>query len=550
MGMRVSEAIVDRFRDRGIDTIFGIPGTQTLPLNEVIERTDDVRFVMARHETAVSHQAWGYAETGGGIAATLVVPGPGDMNAMNGLKNALNDSTPLVHVAVETEPHLRGTDAIHETPPDTYDDVVKDNAVVDTPSSAPAVVERAIGIARTPPQGPVRVGIPRNFLTTDVGRVETGTYRGETAGEVPATALDAAADCLRDADAPLLLGGGGIRRASAGDALCRLAETLDAPLVTTLKGKGTVSESHDLVAGVLTRWEPWMRDLLSDSDAVLAVGTDLDSVTTDGGDLSLPDRLVHVTLDPDDIGRTYQPTVGIVGDACDVLDGLCDRLDERDGGERDGAEAAGYVRNSRRQRLAQLHDRDGPMTSPTLLSAARESIPQDAVVTADGGGLRIWMNPAFEVDASGRYVQPGSWATMGTALPSAIGAALTDDDRDVVTVVGDGGLMMSLHELHTVVEEDLPIATLVANNHGFAIISESATVDFGVETGTYDWDGAPLDFTAIAEGMGMRATRVETPDGVRDALATAVDADEPMLVEAVTAPHEPQAFHWLAETES
>jgi len=545
--MRVSEAIIDRFRDHDIDTVFGIPGTQTLPLNERIERTDDIRFVMARHETAVSHMAWGYAETTGDIAATLVVPGPGDMNAMNGLKNARNDTTPLVHVAVETEPHLRGTDAIHETPPDTYDDVVKTNAVVESPSSAPAVVERAVAIARTPPQGPVRIGVPRDFLTEEIGRVETGPYRGETVGEVAASALDTAADCLRTADAPVVLGGGGVRRAGAGDALTRIAETLDAPLVTTLKGKGAVSEVHDLSAGVLTRWEPWMRELLAASDAVLAVGTDLDSVTTDGGALGLPERLVHVTLDPDDLGRNYDPTVALVGDASDVLAGLSERIGEDDAGERDGATAAARVRDGRQRRLDALAAREGPMTSPALLSAAREAIPQDAVVTSDGGGLRIWMNPAFDVDSTGRFVQPGSWATMGTALPSAIGAALTDDDREVVTLIGDGGLMMSLHELHTVVDEGLPIAILVANNHGFAIISESATVDFDIETGAYDWDGAPLDFTTIAEGMGMAATRVETPDGVREALASAVAADEPMLVEAVTAPHEPQAFHWLSE---
>jgi acetolactate synthase-1/2/3 large subunit len=545
--MRVSDAIVDRFRAHGIDTLFGIPGTQTLPLNETIEDTDEVRFVMARHETAVSHMAWGYAETSGGIAATLVVPGPGDMNAMNGLKNAYNDATPLVHVAVETEPHLRGTDAIHETPPDTYDNVVKTNAVVESPSSAPAVVERAIAIARTPPQGPVRIGIPRNFLTEDIGHVETGTYRGETVGEVHAETLDAAAELLRAADAPVVLGGGGVRRSGAGDALRGVAETLDAPMVTTLKGKGTVSEFHDLSAGVVTRWEPWMRELLADSDAALAVGTDLDSVTTDGGDLGLPTELIHVTLDPDDVGRNYDPAVGIVGDADAVLAGLNERLDDSDAGERDGAAAAERVRKGRQERLDELAAREGPMTSPALLEAAREVIPRDAVVTSDGGGLRIWMNPAFDVDDAGRYVQPGSWATMGTALPSAIGAALNGDDREVVTLIGDGGLMMSLHELHTVVDEGLPIVILVANNHGFGIISESATVEFDVETGAYDWDGAPLDFTTIAEGMGMAATRVQSREGVRDALATAIEADEPMLVEAAAAPHEPQAFHWLTD---
>jgi len=543
--MRVSEAIVDRLRSGGIDTVFGIPGTQTLPLNEAIERTEGMRFVMARHETAVSHQAWGYAETSDGMAATLVVPGPGDLNATNGLKNARNDATPLVHVAVETEPELRGTDAIHETDPRTYDELVKENYTVSSPASAPAELERAIGVARTPPQGPVRIGIPRNFLSEDVDDVQTGGFTGESVGAVPGTAFEAAADLLSGADAPVVLAGGGVRRAGAGNGLREVTEALDAPVLTTLKGKGTFPEDHDLSAGVVANWEPAVRSLLADSDAALAVGTDLDAVTTTGGDLPLPERLVHATVEPAHLGRGRDPSIGLVGDAKAVLEGLLDRLDGRSGG-RDGAGAAATVRAAREKRLAELRSREGPMTSPEVLAVAREVIPRDAVVTADGGGLRIWMNPAFEAYESGWYVQPGSWATMGTALPSAIGAAVADGDREVVALVGDGGLMMSLHELHTVVAEDLPIATLVTDNDGFGIISEAAEVEFDLEPGTYDWGDAPVEFTAVARGMGMRAKSVETPEGVREALSTALEADEPMLVEARTAPHEPQAFHWMA----
>ena len=123
--MTVSEVLVDRLLARGVDTFFGVPGTQTLPLNEVVDRRDDLRFVCARHETAVTHEAWGYAEASGTPAATVVIPGPGDLHAANGLRNALNDCTPLLHIAVETEPEIRGGDGIHETPPDTYDNLVK-----------------------------------------------------------------------------------------------------------------------------------------------------------------------------------------------------------------------------------------------------------------------------------------------------------------------------------------------------------------------------------------------------------------------------------------
>jgi len=275
--MRISEAIVDRFRSHGIATVFGIPGTQTLPLNETIERTDGIRFVMAPHETTVSHQAWGYAETSDGMAATLVVPGPGDMNAMNGLKNASNDTTPLLHVAIETDPELRGRDAIHETDPGTYDEVLKDNATAPSPASTPAVVERAIGVARTPPQGPVRVGIPRNFLSVEASPVHAGQFTGPSVGDVSRPALEEATDRLSGADAPVILAGGGVRRSGAQRRLRDLAETLGAPVLTTLKGKGTFPEDHGLSAGVAASWEPPIRSLLANSDVALAVGTDLDA---------------------------------------------------------------------------------------------------------------------------------------------------------------------------------------------------------------------------------------------------------------------------------
>ena len=162
--MRISRGVIDQLAAGGIDTIFGIPGKQTLPLNEAIADRDEMRLLVARHETAVSHEAWGYAETSGDPAATVVVPGPGDMNALNGLKNAANDCTPLVHIAVETEPEVRGGNGIHETPPETYDPVLKENILVERPAGTRVEVQRAIETATTPPKGPVRIGIPKNFL--------------------------------------------------------------------------------------------------------------------------------------------------------------------------------------------------------------------------------------------------------------------------------------------------------------------------------------------------------------------------------------------------
>jgi len=537
--MRVSEAVVDRLRERGIDTVFGIPGKQTLPLNEAIGESEGIEFVVARHETAVSHQAWGYAETSGQMAATCVVPGPGDMNAMNGLKNALNDCTPLLHLAVETEPEIRGGDGIHETPPDTYDNVVKENILVENPEAAVAEIERAIAVARTPPMGPVRVGIPKNFLPMDVDLAEPGEYATESVHGAPEGELADAAELLNDADAPVVLAGGGVRSADAADVLVGVAETLDAPVVTTYKGKGTIPEDHDLSAGVLCGGaSPDLLGLLSESDAMLAIGTDFDAVATRSWSVDVPDTLVHVTLDPEDVGTGYDPAVGIVADAGAALAGLVGRLDADS--DRAGEERAQAVRDADAERMADLRERDtAPLPSVAALSAVRDATPRDTPVSVDAGGFRIWTLVSFPAYGPRSYVNPGSWATMGTGLPAAIGAARANPDDHVLALSGDGGLMMCVHELHTAAAEDLPVVLVAFNNSDYAIISEEAERTYGLDA--YDWPETPLSLSAIAEGMGVATARAETPDEIENALASAFDRDGPTLVEVPTDPREPQA---------
>jgi acetolactate synthase-1/2/3 large subunit len=543
--MHVSTAVVEHLCENGIDTVFGIPGKQSLPLNDEIDSTQNIRYVVARHETAVSQQAWGYAETSGRPAATIVVPGPGDMNAMNGLKNAKNDCTPLLHIAIETEPDLRGGDAIHETPPDTYDTVVKENILVETPEASAAEIERAVAVAKTPPKGPVRVGIPKNFLTQDVAVATPGEYDCAGPERVPETALADGAAVLAGASRPIIVAGGGVRASGATAELESVAEILRAPVVTTYKGKGVISGDHPLWMGTLSgSASPELEDTLATADAALVVGSDLDAVATSHFSTPLPDDLVHVTLDANDIGTGYTPTVGIVADARAALDGLEIHLGENAGC--DGIEEVAAVRSAYDDHIADLVDpAREPPTSVACLRAIRRALPEETVVSADAGGFRVWALNVFEAAGPRRYVNPGSWATMGTGLPAAIGAQVANPDKPVVALCGDGGLMMAVHELHTAVTEGLPITTVVFNNDDYAIISEEAERSYGLESGAYGWPAASIDFPTVAEGMGMTALRAEGVSDLEDQLIEAVSRDEPVLVEVRTDPEEPQASAFM-----
>ncbi|AFO57191.1 thiamine pyrophosphate-binding protein [Natrinema sp. J7-2] len=546
--MDVNRAVIERLTSNGIDTMFGIPGKQTLPLNEAIGARDDIRFVVARHETAVSHQAWGYAETSGTPAATAVVPGPGDMNAMNGLKNARNDCTPLIHIAVETEPEVRGGSGIHETPPETYDTVVKENLLVERPESTAAVIEDAIAIAETPPKGPVRIGIPKNFLTMDVPLATPSEYNRAYVEGVAESDIEAAATLLAEATTPVILAGGGVRAANASDSLRRLADRLEAPIVTTYKGKGVLPDDPDeYVAGTLSgSASPELLDCLATADAALAVGTDFDAVATRAWSVELPADLVHVTLDADDLGNGYDPTVGIIADAGVALSELESALADRSVRARDGTGRATAVREATSDRLDPLRDPSPPLTSVSALESVRDAVPRDAVVSVDAGGFRVWALNVFEAAGPRSYVNPGSWATMGTGLPAGIGAQLANPDDDVVVLTGDGGLMMCIHELHTAVAENVPITVVVFTNEDYAIISDQAGRDYDLSDGEYNWSDAPISFMSLAESMGMRSEYADDPTEIRSTVESATAADEPVLVQIPTDPSEPQASDWMS----
>ena len=547
--MTVGSAIIDCLVDEDITTLFGIPGKQTLPMNKAINQRDDVEFVMARHETAVSHNAWGYAESSGEMAATVVIPGPGDMNAMNGLKNALNDCTPLIHISIETEPEVRGGDGIHETPPDTYDNVVKENVLVETPQSTIAELRRAIRVARTSPKGPVRIGIPKNFLPMDVELAAAGDIDPADAPEAPEEKVSKAASLLAEVDRPVIIAGGGVRASEAAVELQSIAERLNAPVVTTYKGKGTFPEDHPLSAGTLCGGSSTeLQTLLKESDAALGVGTDFDAVSTMGWNVDVPSSLIHVTLDSSDIGTNYDPAIGIVADAAQTLSAINESLADRTVQSEPGSTRAQAVRDSDSDRVAELREiTETPLPTVAALEAIRNAAPRDTIVTADAGGSRVWTVMMFPAYNARNYINPGSWATMGTGLPSAIGARLANPDQQVLTIVGDGGLMMSVHELHTLVDEDIDVTVVVLNNSDYAIISEEAERSYRMSSSEYGWTDTPLDFQSLAAGMGLEAIHVDTATQLEAAVADALESDGPTLVELPTDPTEPQAGVWMTE---
>lgn len=529
---RGGEYIYDALVDAGIELLVGLPGTQTLPLDRVVADRDEIDYVMARHETSIPHIAWGYYEASKEPAATLTVPGPGDTNVMHGLKNAYDDCVPLIHISADANPEDRGKAPIHEIEPDTYDNVVKTNINVGKQVELTKKVERAVETALTEPYGPVRLGVPSGILEATFEATPVTISPESVQYDNTENYADAARE-LAAAERPVVYVGGGARRSPNGqDIVVRLAEELDAPAVTSYKGKGVFPEDDPRFAGVTAKHlPPGAVKMLKSADVVLALGTDFDGVTTANWSLPMGDTLVHVNLDVDDINAGYQADIPIIDDVghagAEILARIQKASDRVSGWN--GAKVGSDIQDEYISHLEGegLLD-DAEISTPSGLRAVREALPRDGIVTTDIGGFRLWAKQVFAAYDQACYITAGSWAGMGVGLPAALGAKAAHPERPVVSLHGDGGLMMCLTELHTAVESDLSIVLVVFNNSDYGVISKSPKIDEYTAGSRFEWSSP--DFTAIAEGFGCRGVDVDSQTELQTAVTEGIDADVPTVI--------------------
>lgn len=536
--LRGGAHVHNALQEAGVDIVIGLPGTQTLPLDRTVVEQGELEYVMARHETAIPHIAWGYYEAGGGLAATLVVPGPGDTNAMHGLKNAFNDCVPLLHISAEVNPEDRGKNPIHEIERDTVDNAVKANYFVERGREVRSTVDRALAVAQTPPMGPVRVGIPNRILAEEfdapAASVEPETSRYDTG-----TAYTAAADAIADAERPVVYIGGGARRSDGGPAAVEsFVDSVGAPVVSSYKGKGVFPEDRDEWVGTTGSHLPTGgRRVLAAADVVVAFGTDFDGVTTDHWELPMGETLIHVNIDPSAFDVAYDADIAIADDVGHAAYELIARSEGVGGWE--GPDVGAAVREEYRTVLDDhgLLDDSSPATTPGVLEAVRTAVPPESVIVTDVGGFRLWAFQTIPAFAPDRYITAGSWAGMGVGLPGAVGAALADPDGPVVCLTGDGGLLMCLQELHTAAQHELDMTVVVFDNADYGTISKSPEIEDYGGGRQFAWD-AP-DFPAIAEAFGCRATTVDTPAGVEDVVESSIDRPGIDLIDVPIDPDEP-----------
>ncbi|HUZ83538.1 MAG TPA: thiamine pyrophosphate-binding protein, partial [Gaiellales bacterium] len=504
-----AHALVEALEAHGVELVFGIPGQHALALWEALAESS-IRTVVVRHEQAAAFAAAGYARTSGRVGVCLTSTGPGAFNAFAGMGEAEASSLRLLHVTtqVPSDPGQRGW--MHETAgqSEAFRAVTRSHSAPRTAAALAAAVDEAMcAIAARP--GPAMIEALTQVLTAPAG---DGSPARRTPLSPPApdpAALERVRVLLADARAPLVFAGGGCRLAAGR--VAALAEALDAPVVTSFNGKGTLPPGHPLHAGS-SQEEPAVRRLVAESDLCIALGTRFAEEYTCHWTSPFPARLVQVDLDPARIGRNYPVCEGLVSDAgsfCDALLALSPAA-----GSRDGAAAARAALAGRSAELA-AH---GYAPERELMAQLDAGLPDDAMVVADMTIQAYWAVLYLDARVPGGFAYPMSGA-LGSAVPTALGVVAANPGRPVVALVGDGGFLMGGHELLTAAQNGLHMVVVLVNDGRFGVLENYQMQAYGRSTAI---EMTPPDFAALAKAHGARHRHVDDPGQVAAALRASI----------------------------
>jgi len=525
------EAAVRQLEREGVEVAFGIPGVHTLALYDALIGSD-IDHVTARHEQGAGFMADGYARATGRPAALFVITGPGLANAATPVAQAYSDSAPMLvisshHATAEAD---RGQGLLHELKDQAgvMEDIVARSERVDRVSDVPGAIASAMDRLESGRPRPVHVDVPLDvFDRRDAVGLAPPPADRTAARARPRPSPDrveAAADAVSGADAPVLLAGGGCSGPEATAAVRRLVDEVGLPVVTTTAGKGVVPAAHPRHAGTTERAAA--ADVLAAGDLLLAVGTELSP--RDVSDVDLPDEVVRVDIDYGGMMRTHEPDVGIVADAAAGVGALADELDGRAGV---GADAADPDVPGAADPSPLWPTEETWAGSHRILAALRDALDDDAVVAADMTKIGYASRPAYPAAEPRTFLFPRGFGTLGYSPPAAVGAAVGAPDRQAVALVGDGGFMFTVQALATAVAHDIGVPIIVCNDEAYGVIEESQMRRYGRTVGV---DIENPDFVALAESFGAAGQRLD-PAGIDETLEPALDAaferDRPTLVE-------------------
>ena len=482
--MSGSKAFVEGLKRENVDMIFGVTGGAVLPICDELWGSD-LRFIMARHEQGAAHMADGYARALGRVGVCLATSGPGATNLVTGIATANIDSAPVVAFTGQVPLRLVGTDAFQEV------DIIgitasatKYNIQVRSPSEIPSAIKSAFHIASTGRQGAVLVDIPKDCQINieDIEFPDEVSFRGYNVNLEPnPREMDWAATLLSKARRPVIMAGGGVIASNASPEVIKIADMLMAPVVTSLMGKGSVPSDHPLFAGLCGMHGTGEANLLvSDADVLLVVGARFsDRTTARLEDFSRGAKVIHIDIDRSEVDKNVETVTRVIGDAKIALQGIIERLGKLSYEPRANGDWIKKMEKFKEQ-YAPPELSDNPhIRAPAIMRALRKVLPRDALVTTEVGQNQMWAAQFYHYSIPRQLISSGGLGTMGFGLPAAIGAQIAKPDMTVIDIDGDHSFNMTLTELPTAAEHNLPIKVCILNNGYMGMVRQWQELFYG-----------------------------------------------------------------------
>lgn len=519
--MTGGEALIESLILNGIKVVFGVPGYQLYHATDPLYNEPRIRYINTRHEQAAAYMAYGYSRTGGGVGTAMVVPGPGLLNASAAIGTAFSASTPMLVVSGQIPREFQGFNRgeLHEVDDqlDCVRPITKWAARVDDPKAIPDTVNEAFNQLNTGRPRPVEIEMPLDTLaeSANIHLTEPPSRQRQAADRESVTK---AVQILQNAKRPLIWAGSGVFSSGASMQLLSLSEYLQAPVISSYEGRGSISDESYLSLGAPNLRRDALDDFIDECDVVLALGTRLARTGFSS------QTIIQIDLDPDEIGRNYPDTTfGVLGDIALTLGSINKHL-----------ENIGLSRPNRRAELESLRqERANPLNQiepqGSFVRAIRDAMPDDGILVPDETQIGYYSRCFFPVYTPGTFVTSSYFGNLGYGFPTALGAKVAWPDRAVVSISGDGGFMFNVQELATAAMHHINVVAIVFNDNAYGNVKRSQINQFdGRAVGS---DLQNPDFVKLGEAFGVRSSRVEDPGGLATAIKKALKINAPSLIE-------------------
>ncbi len=525
-----AEIMVKCLEAEGIKVVFGYPGATICPFYDKIYDSD-IKHILVRHEQNAAHAASGYARCSGKPGVCVATSGPGATNLITGIATAYTDSIPMVAITGQVKSDLLGRDVFQEADiTGACEPFVKHSYIVNKTEDLPRVFREAFHIASTGRKGPVLIDIPMDIQENEIEefvypeKVNIPGYKPNTKGH--AIQIKRAVEAIKNSKRPLIVSGGGVLLSGVKPKFQKFADNTKIPVISTMMGIGVMPSDHEMYLGMLgTHGKRVANRALYEADLVIVCGARLgDRAVAAPHQMSENNTVIHIDIDPAEIGKNVKTEIPIVGDMKNVMNMLIDEI----GDYQVPKLWQETVKTWKKELFRVPPVFDGYVEPRTLVSHLSSMLRSKAILVADVGQNQIWCANNFRI-REGRFLTTGGMGTMGYSIPAAVGAKFARPTRDVVVVCGDGSFQMSMNELATIAGNNLAIKIIIMRNHRLGMVRELQDNNYNKRHSATILQGDP-DFLKIAEAYGIDHAEANSNDEAEEIIKKMVKSDKPFIL--------------------